>query len=212
MNLPEIRIDLQKKLTTNGRIVVVLGAGTKSYPDAITIDQLSLLNIDIVADLEQGLGFFPDNSIDEIHTNSFFEHIINFDLLMLDIYRVLKPNGILDTFVPHFSNPYFYSDPTHVRFFGYYSFYYYSKSQKGLFRKVPPYYNECDFDITSIKLIFKSHFRIFSRLIRIFGAFCNMSKIFQEFYEGHLTNVCWCYGIELKMHANKPSSTRITTR
>lgn len=200
---PDIRIDLQKKLSRDGKVVVILGAGEKKYPEAITVDKLDLPNIDIVADLEQGLSFFPDNSIDEIHTNSFFEHIVNFDRLMLDIYRVLKPEGILDVFVPHFSNPYFYSDPTHVRYFGFYTFYYYSKSQESLFRKVPMYYNTCNFSIISIRLIFNSPFPIISRLKRVFGAICNTSKLFQEFYEGHLSHICWCYGIELKMKALK---------
>lgn len=200
---PNIRIDLSERLYSNEKVVVVLGAGEKKYPHAITVDKLDLPNIDINADLEQGLSFLPDNSIDEVQSNSCFEHIVNFDRLMNDIYRVLKPNGVLDVFVPHFSNPYFYSDPTHVRYFGYYTFYYYSKHQEGLFRKVPMYYNACNFSITSIKLIFNSPFPVVSKIKGLFGTICNASKLFQEFYEGHLSKICWCYGIELKMKAIK---------
>lgn len=198
-----IRINLQERLSSNGKITVVLGAGKKAYPNSIAIDKLDLPNIDIVTNLERGLSFLPDNSVDEIQSTSFFEHITNFDQLMIDIYRVLKPNGIINLFVPHFSNPYFYSDPTHVRHFGYYTFYYYSKKQEKLFRKVPTFYNNCDFNITSTKFIFISIYPIISRLKRIFGAICNSSVRLQEFYEGHLTNICWCYGIEVKMEAIK---------
>jgi predicted SAM-dependent methyltransferase len=120
-----INIDLDSLIQTSRRIVIELGAGTKKSPGRICIDKVDLPNVDIVADIERGLAFLPDNSIDEIHCRSVLEHIDNFEELMREIVRVLKPAGRAYIFVPRFSNPYFYSNYTHRRSFGLYTFYYF---------------------------------------------------------------------------------------
>ena len=48
---------------------------------------------------------------------------------MREITRVLKKNGKANIFVPHFSNPYYYSDYTHKRFLGLYTFYYFVETE-----------------------------------------------------------------------------------
>ena len=153
--------------------------------------------MDIVADVEEGLDFMPDGCVDEIHAHSFFEHIQNFEGLMSEIVRVLKKEGKVFVFVPHFSNPYYYSDPTHKRFFGLYSFYYFVDSRYQLKRKVPNYYFDTKIRILSLKLIFDSPF-FFGRIIKkILGAIFNLSRFSQEWYEEDFCYIFPCYGIEI---------------
>lgn len=85
------RLDLQKRLKDSSHIILELGSGAKKNTERICIDKLNLPHIDIVADLEEGLPFFPDNSVDAIYSKSFLEHVNNLSILMQDIWRVLKP-------------------------------------------------------------------------------------------------------------------------
>lgn len=153
--------------------------------------------MDIVADLEKGLPFLPDACADEIHCVSVLEHIDNFELLMREIVRVLKPNGAAHVFVPHFSNPYFYSDPTHRRFFGLYSFYYFVDASRQLKRKVPNFYTDIRINIISVRLVFRSEFWLRKRIKKLTGFVFNLHPWLQEFYEENLCYLFPCYGIEV---------------
>ena len=57
----------------------------------------------------------------------------------------------LEVIVPHFSNPRGYSDPTHVRFFGLYSFYYFCAAEDQPRRKVPSFYCPARFRVQSLQ-------------------------------------------------------------
>lgn len=194
---PVIKIDLNQVLSGDEPVVLELGCGKKKRQGAIGIDRIDLPEVDIVADVEEGLDFLPDGCVDEIYARSFFEHVENFEGLMSEIVRVLKKGGKVFVFVPHFSNPYYYSDPTHKRFFGLYSFYYFVDSRYQLKRKVPNYYFDTKIRIVSLKLVFDSPF-FFGRIIKkILGAIFNLSRSFQEWYEENLCYIFPCYGIEI---------------
>ncbi|HUU41801.1 MAG TPA: methyltransferase domain-containing protein, partial [Desulfatiglandales bacterium] len=163
----------------------------------IGIDKVDLPNVDIVADIENGLKFLPDNSVDEIHARSVLEHIRNFEYIMAEFARVLKKEGKAFVFVPHFSNPYFYSDFTHKRPFGLYSFYYFVKNEKQLRRKVPVYYTNIRINILSLRLVFRSSFKLLNPLRKVFGIFVNINSFTQAYYEENLCYLFPCHGIEI---------------
>ena len=80
---PNIKIDLDKIVKDDSKkLIVELGCGQKKKPDRITIDKVDLPNVDIVVDVEDGLPFLPDCSVDEIHCRSVFEYIKNFEDLI----------------------------------------------------------------------------------------------------------------------------------
>jgi ubiquinone/menaquinone biosynthesis C-methylase UbiE len=158
---------------------------------------LPLSGVNIVADLEKGLHFFDDASVDEIHSESFFEHIENLEALMREIVRVLKPGGRNYLFVPHFSNPMYYSDYTHRRFFGLYTFYYFSAQQDKLIRKVPFFYTDIRVRVVYQRLRFASSFRGVRFLKKVFEKVVNSSSFMQEFYEENLCNLVPCYGMDV---------------
>lgn len=194
--------DLISKIkNTNERIILELGCGpSKQFSNSIAIDLVDVPGVDIICDLNLGFPFIPDNSVNEIYSSHFMEHIDDLGYMMKEIYRILKPGGRKIMVVPHFSNPYYYSDYTHCNTFGLYSLSYFSKSDY-FKRKVPAFYNDMDFKIISVDLRFKSRW-LFSRLlIKPFGKLINKRISFMEFYEAN-----WCYIIpayELKFIIEK---------
>ena len=203
MSKPIFRINLEKTLNSGSPIVLELGCGTKKIPGRIGIDHLDMPQVDIVADLEEGLPFFPDNCVDAVYSDSLLEHINNLDILMRDVWRILKPGVKKYLFVPHFSNPYHYSDYTHKRFFGLYSFEYFSKSQSRFKRKVPNFYNDYNFTTEKIALFFDSPWKSRKIIKRALGILFNLSTWLQEFYEENLCFLMPCYGIKATLIPQK---------
>ncbi len=198
-----IRFDLAETLRNQDPVILELGAGKENVQNRILIDQLDMPHIDIVTDLETGLPLFPDNSVDQIYSTSLLEHIDNLDGLMRDIWRVLKPTGEISLFVPHFSNPYFYSDYTHKRFFGLYSFEYFAHDQTRFKRKVPSFYHDFGFMVKDITLIFFSPWKERTIGKRIFQKFINSNTALMEYYEENLCYFVPCYGIDVTLQPVK---------
>lgn len=198
-----MKIDLESKIKRGDKIILELGCGPSKKEGRIGIDRLNLPNVDIVTDLENGLFFLPDNSVDEIHSKSFLEHIENFEFLMCEIFRVLKKQGRVYIFVPHFSNPYYYSDYTHRRFFGLYSFDYFVNSQYQLKRKVPNFYTNIRFRVISRRLVFHSPFLGRKLFKKIMNKLFNINSYMQEFYEENLCYIFPCCGIEFILTPDK---------
>lgn len=172
------------------KVVLELGCGPdKRIANSISIDLVDLPGVDIVADLNLGFPFFDDNSVDEIHSEHFLEHVNDLGAFMREVFRILKPGGHKFFTVPHFSNPYFYSDYTHKNFFGLYSMNYFSK-QQCFKRQVPAFYNDIDFKIISVSYRFKSRWFFPGFFIKRFGIILNKSKFLQEYYEAN-----FCYKI-----------------
>ena len=194
---PEIRIDLEKRLQSRDPLVLDLGCGRKKKPGRIAIDKMDLPHVDIVANIEEGLSFLPDRCVDEIHCRSVLEHVRNFENLMGEMVRVLKTNGKAYVFVPHFSNPYYYSDYTHQRPFGLYSFYYFVETKSQLRRKVPNFYSDIRIDILSVRLVFRSPFWFSRQFKKAIGCVVNLHRCVMEFYEQHLCYTFPCDGIEI---------------
>jgi ubiquinone/menaquinone biosynthesis C-methylase UbiE len=188
-----------------GKVVIDLGCGPNKKPGMIGIDVLPLSGVDIVANLEEGFPTIPDNSVDEFYTTHFLEHVYNFELLMAEMYRTLKPGGIAKITVPHFSNPYYYSDYTHKRFFGLYSFDYFSSKPTGYKRTIPVYTNKFSFTIISRKLVFKSPTFFIRNLIKkhFWTRIFNSGKYLQSLYEDAFTGIIPCYEIVFVLSPDK---------
>jgi len=84
----------------------------------VDIDPISLSNVDIQkCDLEKDKLPFEDNTFDYIYSKSVIEHISNTQHFVKEIYRVLKPNGVVVCLTPDWKTDYkmFWDDPTHVK-------------------------------------------------------------------------------------------------
>jgi ubiquinone/menaquinone biosynthesis C-methylase UbiE len=200
---PVLKIDLTSLINNGTPILLELGCGRSRTPGRIGIDRLDSSFVDIVADVEEGLQFLPDNSVDEIHSKSFFEHVNDLEGLMREIVRVLKKEGRCHIFVPHFSNPYYYSDYTHTKFMGLYTFYYFVDENYQLARKVPNFYTNIRIRVISQKLVIANPFKKGAWFKKVLDRFFNSSSARQEFYE---ENLCWmlpCYGLEFVITPDK---------
>jgi SAM-dependent methyltransferase len=128
-----------------------LGSGRRPVPGFYGVDRVPLPGVDVVADLDEPLADLPDNSVDEVYTRHALEHVSRLLELLAELHRVTRPGGRLEIVVPHFSNPYGYSDPTHVRFFGLYSFFYFCDPEDQPRRKVPAFYLPQRFRVESVR-------------------------------------------------------------
>jgi len=178
------------RLAERGRVELELGCGsTKRNANAIGVDALDLPGVDLVGDVFEVLAAFPEASVDVVRSFHFFEHVDDLPRLLGEIARVVKPGGELLVVTPHFSNPYFYSDYTHKRTFGLYTFAYLAHCR--LFaREVPMYGVTPAFEVVDVTLGFKSARPFYVRyaLKRAIGVVVNLGRWTKEFWE---ENLCW---------------------
>lgn len=192
--------ELAELIKKGSRIALDLGCGPAKKTGYIGIDRLLLPGVDFATDLESGLQFLPDNSVDEIYTSNFFEHIDNLEIMLRECHRVVKPGGIIKVYVPHFSNPWYYSDYTHKRFFGLYTFLYFSDNSNKYERKVPDFYSDFKFRIIEQKLIFKSPpFRFRNLFRQVLQRIFNSSIYMQELYEDVFCYIFACQEIYTRL-------------
>lgn len=179
-----------------------LGCGAaKRQASSIGVDALALPGVDLVGDVFDVLAAFPEASVDAVRSWHFFEHVEALPRLVDELARVLKDGGELYIVTPHFSNPYFYSDYTHRRTFGLYTFAYLADCR--LFaRTVPRYGVKPQFEVVDVALGFKSPRPFYVRyaIKRAIGAVVNVARWTQEFWE---ENLCWlapCYEVAYRLN------------
>ena len=144
---PAVRHDLD----AGRRLRLNLGAGQRRLPGFYNLDFVELPGVDIVADLNEPLSDLPDGCVEEVYTRHVLEHVNRLLELLGEVHRITCPDGRIEVIVPHFSNPYGYSDPTHVRFFGLYSFFYFADEADQPRRKVPSFYSTVRFRVESVR-------------------------------------------------------------
>jgi hypothetical protein len=113
--------------------------------------------------------------------------------------------------VPHFSNPYFFSDPTHRRAFGLYTLSYYADDQ--LFRRrVPRYGHDARLRLERVELGFRSatEFRWRGKVKALAGRLVNRNTWTQEFYEENLPWIFPCYEIRVTLRKLGDPAERLT--
>jgi ubiquinone/menaquinone biosynthesis C-methylase UbiE len=190
----------------HGRLGAVHGAGPvrlefgcgdrRQLPGAITIDQSDCDAVDVVGDVFAVLAVLPDASVDEIYSSHFVEHLDDFGRFVREAARVLKVGGRMCAVAPHFSNPYFYSDPTHRVFFGLYTFSYYVEDR--VFRRVVPRYQPCPgLSLVEARLVFKSAkaFPVQYAIRKLVELLVNSTRYTREFYEANLCYAVPCYEV-----------------
>lgn len=121
-------------LRHDGRVELLLGCGadrikrftTKDggvaqWKRLVTADIEARHRPDIVLDAERGLPF-RDNTFDEIHAYEVLEHCTGqqgdapaFFRVFSDLWRVLRPGGLLMATVPRYDSEWAWGDPSHKR-------------------------------------------------------------------------------------------------
>lgn len=184
-----------------------IGCGSKKCePDATGIDLMPGPGVNLVGEALTILRNMEANSVGSIYSSHFLEHHNNPSDMLEEMVRVVVPGGQLDIRVPHFSNPWFYSDPTHKTPFGLYTFAYYFKNN--IFsRKLPSYCLIDDAYIKTIQLNFGSTrpFYIRHGFKKMIQFLVNASNYTRELYEELFTGIFNCSEIKVIIQKNEQS-------
>lgn len=189
--------NILQRVSSVSRIELELGCGNrKRHRQAIGVDMLDYPDVDIVGDIYEVLAVLPNQSVDAVYSYHFVEHVPDVSKLLSELARIVKPNGCVEFVAPHFSNPYFYSDPTHRSFFGLYTFSYYA-NKSPFARHVPTYGYKAEFRINKVNLVFKSTrpFIVRYGIKRLIGSIFNSCTYLKELYEENFCYLFPCYEV-----------------
>lgn len=194
-----------QEMSSISNIELELGCGNgKRNRQAIGVDMLDYPDVDIVGDVYEVLASFPNKSVDAVYSYHFVEHVPDVPKLLSELARIMKPSGHVEFIAPHFSNPYFYSDPTHRSFYGLYTFCYYA-NKSPFARQVPTYDYKAQFEIVKVDLIFKSPLPFYVRysIKRTIGAVLNSCNYLKELYEENFCYLFPCYEVRYILRLQK---------
>jgi SAM-dependent methyltransferase len=93
-----------------------LGCGTDIRAGWINLDKAPLSGVDVVHDLERLPLPFAEGQFQQVCAKDVLEHI-DYVPLLRELHRILRPGGMLEIQVPHFTSADNYIDPTHTRRF-----------------------------------------------------------------------------------------------
>jgi len=126
-------------------VVLDLGCGQRKIPGATGTDLRRLEGVDVVHDLARGPYPFATSCADEVHLNHVLEHMPDAIKVLEEVWRITKPGGSVHIRVPHYTGPYAWKDPTHVRCFTSESFDYFGSN-------IYSYYTAARFRVADVRL------------------------------------------------------------
>lgn len=110
-----------------------IGCGPNKQAGFIGVDQYKMDGVDVVCNVGKDKLPYKDNTVDEVHSSHFIEHLTNFNdkwervNFFNEIYRVMKVGAKATLIFPHWCSNRYYGDPTHKEPFSEMGFYYLSK-------------------------------------------------------------------------------------
>jgi len=153
-----------------------IGCGNHKVKGSIGLDFVKQEGVDVVHNLEKIPYPFKDNSFDIIYANQVLEHLdISLDRVLGELCRICKPGGVIKIIVPHALCVGAFSDPTHKKFFTWFTFDYFGENEQSYYSK------------TRVKILKKKFFymtgRKSSKLLRPLEWIINSSpKIYSHFF------------------------------
>lgn len=179
-------------------VIVNLGCGKVRIPGSIGVDRVMIKGYtDKIHDLNVVPYPFEDDSVDEIHFYHVLEHLDHPVRKMEEIWRILKPGGVLHMRTPHFSSMGAFTDITHVRPFGYESFdcfdedhyqHFYTTARFKILKKEIKYFGLYPNKGLYAKYVHPNHCALIARpFVRIVNALIKLSPMLFERF--------WCYWV-----------------
>lgn len=111
-------------------IRINLGCGKDIRNGWINVDKIDLDGVDVVHDLDVFPWPFDTASVDRIRMDNSLEHLNDVVAVIEELYRVLKPGGIVCIRVPLAPSHLAFMDPTHKHFFTKKSIHYFIDGHK----------------------------------------------------------------------------------
>lgn len=185
-----------------------LGCGSEPLPGHVGVDLRGgpgIVASDAMAFLEQ----LDAASVDSVHSRHFLEHVDDPAALVAEVARVLVVGGGAHFIVPHFSNPYHHSDPTHRHTFGVY-WMSYLVHDHFFKRRIRAYGDVLPLELVSVALRFRAAGERpwTNRFRRILHLAVEDRRWFIELYEASLTPRHTCYEVEFHLRRSEPAGGR----
>ncbi|HKZ49635.1 MAG TPA: class I SAM-dependent methyltransferase [Candidatus Nanoarchaeia archaeon] len=177
-------------------IIVDLGCGSKETKvtpqvlekvSGIKVENSTIVGVDLSSeteynvDLEKGKLPFRNESVDMFYSSHTFEHLYDIEHIMREIYRCIRPDGLLVVRVPHYSAPNA-KTPFHKLYYSYNnSFAHYIP--KVIAKKHTEHYSHVRFNYVKRRLRFGRFFRFYAE---------PLFNLFPLFYERYLSGIFPC--------------------
>lgn len=130
-------------------VVLDFGCKDRKILGAIGVDVDPAVNPDVLCNFHKFPYPFEDNYADEIYAKHIIEHLDHPKMFVEEIFRILKPGGVVFIETPHFSNYVAYADPQHKLYYSYF-----------MFRRFIEKFKD-QIDIIDYKMTFYKTFRFF---------------------------------------------------
>lgn len=98
-----------------------IGSGEKRIDGFINIDKFPSHKEDLFGDLDTKIDL-PDGCAEEVILDNVIEHVDSIVNAMKEIRRLLKKEGVVHIYTPHFTSHSSWRDPTHKHHLSYFSF------------------------------------------------------------------------------------------
>lgn len=170
--------------------ILDFGCGKKKYPGAIGVDRNPDSDADIIHDLNHFPYPFSSNTFDLIICDNILEHLKEPLLAIEEVYRLLKPEGIVRIITPHFSSDDSFSDITHRHHFSLRSFNIFTNDSSSF-----SFYTRTRFELIKKRIIF-------GRLKRYIGIEF-LANRFSYIYESHFAFIFQAHSLFFEMKAVK---------
>jgi SAM-dependent methyltransferase len=182
--------------------------------------KLAINKKDVEIDLEKLPLPFEDNTFDYIFSSHTLEHI-NREIMgvFVELWRVLKPNGILEIRVPHFSHSSALASPGHKKAFSIGSFFWIFEKEPYFFPSGFPLLEKPLFEKVNVELLYRR-----KDILDIPMKTNNKSYIFISYLIDRFANInhnfcerVWCYWVggftEMKIVMRKiPQTIKLEDR
>ncbi len=105
--------NLTKKILSSDDLILDVGCGNRKAEGATGIDINPESQADIIHDLNVYPYPIPDNQFELILCMDVLEHVDDIVKTMEELYRIAKPDAIIEISVPSFNSAALHIDPTH---------------------------------------------------------------------------------------------------
>ena len=135
-----------------------LGCGRKPRPGCLNVDRVAEVAPDLLWDLDRYPYPLPESHFRRVFAGDVVEHLADVTGFMQEAHRLLAAGGVLEITTPHFSCANSYTDPTHRRHLGYFSFDYFTGGHELNF------YGAARFEIIERQIVF--HHSLINRFVQ----------------------------------------------
>ena len=160
--------------------------------------KLAINKKDVEVDLENLPLPFEDNTFDYIYSSHTLEHI-NREIMgvFFELWRILKPNGILEIRVPHFSHTSALASPGHKKVFSIRSFFWIFEKEPFYFPSGSPLLKKPLFKKVEAELLYRRKNNLTNNMHTNNKPYIFVSNIIDYFANLNI-NFCervWCYWV-----------------